>query len=292
VARYPSIKFDKDTMGLWYKPKLTREEATQLLKDKEPGAFVVRDSQSYDGAFGLAVKVETPPIGVLQQVGGDITKIDLDSELVRHFLIEPSKKGVRLKGSNNEPAFPSLVALIYQHTLTKMALPVPLVIPEPDTDASRKSNLTESQLLQKGAACNLVYLGTFDVESLTGDGAVHYAMNKATSQNNLHLKTTVINIKVNQQGITLTDNQRKLFFRRHYTMRDVLHCGVDPKSRKINLKPIVEVDKEVGCFGFVVRKQTNSLENECHLCAELDADQPASAVINFIHKAMRYALHA
>ena len=59
-----------------------------------------------------------------------LAKIDLENELVRHFLIEPCKKGVRLKGSNDEPAFPSLVALIYQHSLTKMALPVPLVIPE------------------------------------------------------------------------------------------------------------------------------------------------------------------
>ena len=56
-------------------------------------------------------------------------KIDLDNELVRHFLIEPSKKGVRLKGSNEEPAFPSLVALIYQHSLTRMALPITLTIP-------------------------------------------------------------------------------------------------------------------------------------------------------------------
>lgn len=293
VSRYPSIKFDKDTMGLWYKPNISRDEATNLLREKEPGAFVVRDSQSYEGAFGLAVKVETPPLGVLQQVGGDLSKIDLDNELVRHFLIEPCKKGVRLKGSNNEPAFPSLVALIYQHTLTKMALPVPLIIPEIDSvDGAAngmKSSLTESQLLEKGAACNLVYLGAVGVESLTGDGAVHYAMNKVTSQN-MTQKTTTINIKVNQQGITLTDNQRRLFFRRHYQMANVIHCGVDPKGRQINLKPIIgDVDREVGCFGFVVRKQSNNSQNECHICAEMDPDQPASAVINFIHKAMRYA---
>lgn len=48
--------------------------AIALLKDKAPGAFVVRDSQSYDGAFGLAVKVSTPPIGVIQQAGGDLCK--------------------------------------------------------------------------------------------------------------------------------------------------------------------------------------------------------------------------
>ena len=62
--------------------------------------------------------------------------------------------------------------------------------------------------MQKGAACNLVYLGCINVESLSGDGAVHYAVNKITSQGE-KLKSTIINIKVNQQGITLTDNNRK-----------------------------------------------------------------------------------
>ena len=58
-------------------------------------------------------------------------KIDFNNELVRHYLIEPCKKGVRLKGSSNETAFPSLMALIYQHSLTKMSLPVELLIPTP-----------------------------------------------------------------------------------------------------------------------------------------------------------------
>lgn len=30
---------------------------------------------------------------------------DPDAELVRHFLIETTSKGVRLKGCNNEPTF-------------------------------------------------------------------------------------------------------------------------------------------------------------------------------------------
>ena len=47
--------------------------ATLLLKDRDPGSFVVRASQSYEGAFGLAVKVETPPEGVIQQAGGDLS---------------------------------------------------------------------------------------------------------------------------------------------------------------------------------------------------------------------------
>lgn len=38
-----------------------------VLKDKEPGSFIVRDSHSFRGAYGLAVKVATPPPSVLLQ---------------------------------------------------------------------------------------------------------------------------------------------------------------------------------------------------------------------------------
>lgn len=35
--------------------------AISLLKDREPGAFVIRDSHSFKGAYGLAMKVASPP---------------------------------------------------------------------------------------------------------------------------------------------------------------------------------------------------------------------------------------
>ena len=81
------------------------------------------------------------------------------------------------------------------------------VFSEHGEDVQREA-LTEAEILEKGACCNLVYLGGVDVESLTGDGAIHYAMNKVTSQN-IQAKTTTVNIKVNHKGITLTDNQRR-----------------------------------------------------------------------------------
>ncbi len=58
------------------------------------------------------------------------------------------------------------------------------------------------------AACNLVYLSCIDVEGLTGDGAVKYAINKTLSAN-YNVKSTVVTIKVNQDGITLTDDERR-----------------------------------------------------------------------------------
>lgn len=35
--------------------------AIELLRKEEPGAFVVRDSSSYRGSFGLALKVQEAP---------------------------------------------------------------------------------------------------------------------------------------------------------------------------------------------------------------------------------------
>ncbi|VEL24490.1 unnamed protein product [Protopolystoma xenopodis] len=59
---------------------------------------------------------------------------DLQSELVRHYLIEAISsppRGVRLKGFASEPIFPSLVSLIHQHTHAPLALPCRLLLPEP-----------------------------------------------------------------------------------------------------------------------------------------------------------------
>ena len=39
-------------------------------------------------------------------------------------------------------------------------------------------------------------------------------------------------------------------------------------------------------FGLIARKQASATENTCHLFAELDPAQPASAIVNFITKVM------
>ena len=39
-------------------------------------------------------------------------------------------------------------------------------------------------------------------------------------------------------------------------------------------------------FGFVARKTGSKTDNQCHLFAEHDSDQPASAIVNFVNKVM------
>ncbi|XP_035994120.1 tensin-3 isoform X2 [Fundulus heteroclitus] len=282
VSKQVTVKFVQDTSKFWYKPDISRDQAISVLKDKEPGSFIVRDSHSFKGAYGLALKVATPPPSVIQQSrkGGDLT-----NELVRHFLIECTQKGVRLKGCPNEPYFGSLTALVYQHSITPLALPCKLIIPDRDPleDVVENISVTNSaaELLKQGAACNVWYLGSVEMESLTGVQAVQKATSMTLDANPPPVPT-VVHFKVSSQGITLTDNQRKLFFRRHYNVNTVIFCALDPQDRKW---------KKDGCasakiFGFVARKTGTSTDNVCHLFAEHDPEQPASAIVNFVSKVM------
>ncbi|XP_041374710.1 tensin-1-like isoform X3 [Gigantopelta aegis] len=286
-----SARFVKDTSKYWYKPNITREEAIVLLKDKQPGTFVIRDSNSFPGAFGLAIKVATIPPNVQIKPSADP-----QADLVRHFLIEPTPKGVRLRGCSNEPVFGSLAALVYQHTITPLALPCKLLLPEPDHvdglisaeshSISAEMPSSAAALLSQGAACNVFFLNTIDTESLTGPQAVARAV-KLTFETLPLPVTTVVHFKVSSQGITLTDNNRKLFFRRHYPVSAVTYCGMDPEERRWKRDTDVPgVQVEVKIFGFVARKQGGVSDNACHLFAEFDPEQPASAIVNFVTKVM------
>ncbi|KAI1285679.1 Tensin [Halotydeus destructor] len=126
-------KSAEDTTTLWYKPHISRDEAITILLPAAPGSFVVRDSNSFPGAFGLAIKVAAPPVAETVSVKALIGRMENPNpaeELVRHFLIEPHPNGVRIKGCPNEPVFPSLSALVHQHTKTRLALPEELVLPD------------------------------------------------------------------------------------------------------------------------------------------------------------------
>ncbi|XP_068008702.1 tensin-3 isoform X4 [Melanerpes formicivorus] len=283
TGKHVTVKFVQDTSKFWYKPDISREQAIAVLKDKEPGSFIVRDSHSFRGAYGLAMKVATPPPSVLQS---NKKAGDLSNELVRHFLIECTHKGVRLKGCPNEPYFGSLTALVYQHSITPLALPCKLLIPDRDpleeiaeTSPQTAAN-SAAELLKQGAACNVWYLNSVEMESLTGYQAVQKALSMTLMQDPSPI-STVVHFKVSAQGITLTDNQRKLFFRRHYPVNTVIFCALDPQDRKW-----MKDGLSAKVFGFVARKQGSATDNVCHLFAEHDPEQPASAIVNFVSKVM------
>uniref|UniRef100_A0A671LDT2 SH2 domain-containing protein n=1 Tax=Sinocyclocheilus anshuiensis TaxID=1608454 RepID=A0A671LDT2_9TELE len=277
-----SSKFVEDSSKYWYKPGISRDQAIAVLKDKEPGCFLIRDSNSFQGAYGLALKVSTPPAHASNhgETGNP------QEQLVRHFLIESGPKGVKIKGCQNETYFSSLSALGYQQSITPVSLPCVLRIPDRDLvgelqeSQSGTNTSTATDLLKQGAACNVLYLNSVETESLTGPQAVSKAT-KCTLTQDPRPSPTVVHFKVSTQGITLTDNQRRLFFRRHYPIHSVTFSSVDPLDQRW-----IDADNTSRkMFGFVARR-SGGLGNVCHLFAELDPEQPATAIVNFINKVM------
>uniref|UniRef100_H0WJ23 Tensin 4 n=2 Tax=Otolemur garnettii TaxID=30611 RepID=H0WJ23_OTOGA len=270
----PTMKFVMDTSKYWFKPSITREQAIELLRKEEPGAFVIRDSSSYRGSFGLALKVQEAPASAQNQAGED------SSDLIRHFLIESSAKGVHLKGADEEPYFGSLSAFVCQHSIMALALPCKLVIPQKELGgadgASAPSTDSPASCLKKSAGCHALYLSSVSIETLTGALAVQKAIS-TTFERDVLPTPTVVHFKVTEQGITLTDVQRKVFFRRHYPLATLRFCGMDPEQRKWQ-----KYCKPSWIFGFVAKSQMEPQENVCHLFAEYDTVQPASQVISLV----------
>ncbi|XP_052891231.1 tensin-1 isoform X4 [Anopheles moucheti] len=273
------VKFARDSSKYWYKPNISREEAIALLRNAAPGTFIVRDSTTFANAYGLVVKVNHPPPGV-QYTGPN------SEELVRHFLVEPTIRGVRLKGCANEPVFTSLSALVYQHSITPLALPCRLIIPDMDLQQMENQTPAQQQLLQQGAACNVLYLFTCDTESLTGPQAIRKAVSSLLALRPLP-KPTQVHFKASLQGITLTDNTRQLFFRRHYPSNNVSFCALDPDDRRWSIQSTTgDIPASKRMFAFVAKRSPSSADNQCHVFCELEPTQPAAAIIQFANKVL------
>ncbi|EDW37967.1 GL12292 [Drosophila persimilis] len=274
----------EQSLEFWYKPHMTREEAVMLLRTAQVGTFLIRNSTTYRDSYGLVLRVAKAPPSIPSTSGnGD--------ELVRHFLLEPTNRGIRLKGCANEPIFTSLSAFVYQHSINSLALPCTLVIPYQDLLLNSPDNelmSRQKQILVQGAACNVLYLYQCDTESLTGLEAVR----KSVHQMYLDAKYSLpieVHLKISQEGITLTDNTRKTFFRRHYPAQNISHFSMDPNQRFWSVNATDEglqrsVNKSI--FAFVARPLTGTKDNQCHIFCDLASSQPASAIVSFANKVL------
>lgn len=268
----PSMRFVMDTSKQWFRPHISRAEAEALVKNKEPGTFVIRDSTSYKGSFGLAMKVDQSPTAFTASAYPGAN----GSDLVRHFLIESSAKGVRIKGSSQEPYFGSLPALVYQHTISACALPCKLLLSSQELAVTEDSKSTADD--NKKTASNFVYLNAVPTERLTGPSAVQKAVASTFEKAPGSFTPAIVNLKVSPKGVTLTDINRKLFFRRHYPAHLLSYSGEDPDSRRW----VRGSDFRAKMFGFVAKGVEAGMENVCHVFAEYDPLQPCHEIVEFI----------
>ncbi|TGZ52135.1 hypothetical protein CRM22_010685 [Opisthorchis felineus] len=125
-----------------------------------------------------------------------------------------------------------------------------------------------------------IYLGSIDTENLTGSSAIRKAVD-VLLENSAQVKQTEVTIKVTQDGLTVTDNWRKLFFRRHYPLFSVSYCAIDPAQRCWESQELRAMGfKASRIFGFVARKQ-NTRENMCHVFCDTP-DCSCSTITEYI----------
>ncbi|GCC40405.1 hypothetical protein chiPu_0024264, partial [Chiloscyllium punctatum] len=71
-------------------------------------------------------------------------------------------------------------------------------IPEPAVSSN-----SASELLKQGAACNVLFVNSVDMESLTGPQAIAKAISETLGAP-VQPIATIVHFKVSSQGITLT----------------------------------------------------------------------------------------
>lgn len=131
VADVITLSLVRQCRDSWYQPNLSRDRAINKLKTAPFGAFIIRDSTSFVGGYGLAIRVKKLPDRIQNSVKPGMPPMDLLAEHVRHYLIEsvettPGKVGYQIKGNLLEPVYPNLDMLVYKHILESISLPISL----------------------------------------------------------------------------------------------------------------------------------------------------------------------
>ena len=61
-------------MPYWHRPQFSREEATNFVCGLDPGSFIVRNSQTVPGGYGLALKISQEQVRLRRKMAKGIVK--------------------------------------------------------------------------------------------------------------------------------------------------------------------------------------------------------------------------
>ncbi|CAH8619885.1 unnamed protein product [Schistosoma guineensis] len=294
-----------DTSKYWYLPGISRPDVIALLRDKEPGTFVIRNSNTYADSFGLALKIPPNSPRVISN------KEDIQSEWVRHFLIgtvpmhDGRGNGVHLRGFSSDPTFPSLAAFVHYHIHKQGALPCTLRLPiftnqtlynQQRTTINEQTVYGLEPSLQtilpttNTMSTDMLYLGSVEVDRLENMNAAIRGIGKIISLAQSYTdglpKRCEVQIKViPHEGITFTEKYRRAVWRKTIKPNNLLWCGLDPENREFNDAEL----RSKGMYGskifaLVARKQRFWLhDNVVYVFCEIDHNHSAIQLVRFIN---------
>ena len=127
-------------------------------------------------------------------------------------------------------------------------------------------------MIQNHVITNLIIF--LDTEMLTGDAAILRTYAEYSRQSEPRCDC-IVQIKATSEGITLTDRQRKIFFRKHFPAETISHCGLEP-----NRKSVIIEKQKLRVFGFVAKRSSS---NVAILLTEKDKNS-LDELIQFVNK--------
>ncbi|PAA60245.1 hypothetical protein BOX15_Mlig014041g2 [Macrostomum lignano] len=301
-------------MSAWYQPNISRGQAVAALRDAPAGSFIVRDSQTYPGAYGLAVRVLRPPAPQQQQrqqPRSHLTAQDPRDSLVRHFLIEvsPGGGGVRIRGCSNEPVFRSLSELVQCHSLTPLALPCCLRLPKLTKaqtatmatsvrQSGPKSSLTavgreprtgaeEATSGRRGTTHKVLYFCTVDVPFSAVNNQTqwpHKAVSSAVGQvvRPGGPRPIECRMRISGRGIKLSGLGWHTEFRLAYSAEDCLACELDLAGRRYS--DTVGTQTVSSLFGLLVKKYGFYGDQNACLVLGGNLDSSAKSIVEFVNR--------
>ncbi|KAG5441407.1 Tensin-1 [Clonorchis sinensis] len=297
------MKLVRETYRDWYMPDKKREDIHFLLRDREPGAFIIRNSVSCVNSFSLGVK--SPPPGPLVSANPEYMK----SGPVKHFMIQTipmpdgRTEGVQLRGFEDQPIFPGLVQFVHHHCLHPGPLPCQLRLPvtSPNNHARMgtgyfgsltkygQSNSTTAG--GSGTTLHMLYLGSVNVDRLENEAAVRRAITHILTQSAINVnkltKRCEAMVVVNpQDGIRIHDRAKRGLLEKHIKPNQIVFCGLDPESR-LYTDPELRTRGMIHArtVGLVVRKKQFWMHgNLVYVLTEIDPTQPALNLVQYVNQ--------
>ncbi|KAF5398667.1 Tensin [Paragonimus heterotremus] len=289
------MKQAKNTFREWYLPDATREDVIYMLRDRDPGSFIIRNSISCVNSFSLGIKA--PPYPPQAAATSDF----LRSGQVKHFIIgtvpmyDGRGDGVQLCGFNDQPVFPALTDFVSHHCLHPGPLPCALRLPSSISASQQRlggyDSITKYGVPAGGSGImvDMLYLGCVPVDRLEKSAAIRKAISHilslaATSVNGLPKRCEVTIHAKPTEGVKFTDRSKRNLVEKHLKPSQILFCGSDPEGRNYvdaGLRNRGFVHAKT--FGILIRKKQLWMhENLVYVFSELDPNQSAVTLINYI----------
>ncbi|TGZ62852.1 hypothetical protein CRM22_007212 [Opisthorchis felineus] len=299
------MKLVRETYREWYMPDKKREDIHFLLRDREPGAFIIRNSVSCVNSFSLGVK-STPP-GPLVSANPEYMK----SGPVKHFMIQTipmpdgRTEGVQLRGFEDQPIFPGLVQFVHHHCLHPGPLPCQLRLPVTSPNNHTRMGTGYFGSLTKygqsnsttaggsGTTLHMLYLGSVNVDRLENEAAVrraitHILTQSAINVNKLTKRCEAVVVVNPQDGIRIHDRARRGLLEKHIKPNQIVFCGLDPESR-LYTDPELRTRGMIHArtVGLVVRKKQFWMHgNLVYVLTEIDPTQPALNLVQHVNQVL------